>query len=180
MGTMNPSPLWLLPVRNERPREFGVAGRVCLWGQREKNLGFLPLHLPTTTPFPEQTAPPESSCLSLEGPLLWIRVRPYNCTPVCKDVGQLWVWPLPPSRPVWRCSVCMSFNKSCVWAGLPWWVNGKEPACQCRRHGFNPWVRKIPWRRKWQLTLVFLHGKSHGQRNLVGYSPWVAKDLDMT
>ena len=42
---------------------------------------------------------------------------------------------------------------------------------RCRRHGFDPWVRKIPWRRKWQLTPVFLPGKSHGQRSLAGYSP---------
>ena len=39
----------------------------------------------------------------------------------------------------------------------------------------NLWVRKISWRRKWQPTPVFLSGKSHGRRNLVGYSPWVAK-----
>ena len=37
---------------------------------------------------------------------------------------------------------------------------------------FNPWVRKIPWRRKWQPTTVFLPGKAHGQRSLVCYSPW--------
>ena len=54
--------------------------------------------------------------------------------------------------------------------GLPWWLSGKESACQCRRCGFNPWVRRIPWRRKWQPTLVFLPGKSHRQRNLVGYT----------
>ena len=47
--------------------------------------------------------------------------------------------------------------------------NGKESACQCRRHGFNPWVGKIPWSRKWQPTLVFLPGKFHGQRSLAGY-----------
>ena len=46
---------------------------------------------------------------------------------------------------------------------------------QCRRLWFNPWVRKIPWRRKWQPTPVFLPGESHGQKSLVGYSPWVAK-----
>jgi len=34
--------------------------------------------------------------------------------------------------------------------GLPRWPSGKESACQCRRCGFNPWVGKIPWRRKWQ------------------------------
>ena len=48
------------------------------------------------------------------------------------------------------------------------------------RFGFGPWVRKIPWRRNWQLTLVFLPGKSHEQRSLVGYSPQGCKELDAT
>ena len=50
-------------------------------------------------------------------------------------------------------------------------AGGKEPVCQSRRHkrcGFKPWVRKIPWKRKWQLTPVFLPGESHGQRSPVG------------
>ena len=51
---------------------------------------------------------------------------------------------------------------------------------QCRRSGFDSWVRKISWRRKWQLTPLFLPGKSQGQRNLVGYSPWSHKESDMT
>ena len=54
---------------------------------------------------------------------------------------------------------------------LPDGTSGKEPTCQCRRHKwckFNPWVRKI-WRKEWQPTPVFLPGKSHGQRSLVGY-----------
>ena len=42
---------------------------------------------------------------------------------------------------------------------------------QCRRPGFDPWVSKIPWRREWQPTPVFLPGESHGQKSLVGYSP---------
>ena len=57
---------------------------------------------------------------------------------------------------------------------------GKESACQCgrhRRHGFDPWVGKIPWRRKWQPTPVFLPGQSHEQRSLVGYSPWGHKKI---
>ena len=57
---------------------------------------------------------------------------------------------------------------------LPWWLSGKESVCQCRRGKrcrFDPWVRKIPWRRKWQPTPVFLPGESHGQRSLVGYNP---------
>ena len=56
--------------------------------------------------------------------------------------------------------------------GLPRWLSGKESSCQRRRHRFNLWVRKIPWRRKWQTTPVFLHGKSHRQRSLAGYTPW--------
>ena len=62
-------------------------------------------------------------------------------------------------------------------------ARGKKPACQCRRHrrhGFNPWVRKIPWRRAWWLTPVFLPGGSHGQRSLAGYSPWGRKEWDLT
>jgi len=75
--------------------------------------------------------------------------------------GQDWIQILlPRSKPVfWLIS------------SIPRWVSGKECVCQCRRHGFDPWVEKIPWRRKWQLTLVFLPGKSHGQRSLAGYSP---------
>ena len=46
--------------------------------------------------------------------------------------------------------------------------------------GSDPWVRKIPWRRKWQSPPVSLPGKSHGQRSLVGYSPWSCKELDTT
>ena len=60
-------------------------------------------------------------------------------------------------------------------------TNGKELTYQCRRHkrcGFDPWVGKIPWRRAWQLTPVFLPGESHGQRSLVGCSPWGCKELD--
>ena len=61
----------------------------------------------------------------------------------------------------------------------------KEPACQCRRCkrcGFNTWVGEIPWGGvgKWQSTLVFLPGKSQGQRSPVGYSSWGHKELDMT
>ena len=56
--------------------------------------------------------------------------------------------------------------------GFPSGSDDKESACQCRGPGFDPWVRKIPWRRKWQPTPVFLPGESHRQRSLVGYSPW--------
>ena len=52
-----------------------------------------------------------------------------------------------------------------------WWLRWKSICLQCGRPGFNPWVGKISWRRQWQPTLVFLPGKSHGRRSLVGYSP---------
>ena len=48
-----------------------------------------------------------------------------------------------------------------------------------KRHKFDTWVRKIPWRRAWQPTPEFLPGESHGQRHLVGYSQWGRKGLDM-
>ena len=96
--------------------------------------------------------------------------------------------------------ICLSFWLSIVWSSLvvsmlmqmalfcslylssiPLWgfqaretgASGKEPPSQCKigkRHRFNPWVRKIPWRRKWQPTPVFLPTESQGQRSLVGYS----------
>ena len=81
-----------------------------------------------------------------------------------------------------------SLPKTCVFSiylirtlGFPVGARGKEPAQQCRRHkrhGFFPWAGKIPWRRKWQPTPVFLPGESHGQRRLAGYSPWGGKELD--
>ena len=54
---------------------------------------------------------------------------------------------------------------------------------QCRRQrkcGFDPWIKKIPWRRKWQRTPVSLLGESHGQKSLWSYSPWGHKELDTT
>ena len=67
--------------------------------------------------------------------------------------------------------------------GFPGGSSGKELACQCRRNmrlGFNPWVRKIPWRRTRQPTPVILPGESHGQKSLMGYSPWGHKESDTT
>ena len=56
-------------------------------------------------------------------------------------------------------------------------TNLPASAGRCKRCRFDPWVTKIPWRRKWQPPLVFLPGESNGQRNLAGYSPWVHKML---
>ena len=56
----------------------------------------------------------------------------------------------------------------------------KNPPASRRPWVFDPWVRKIPWRREWQHTPVFLSGKFHGLRSLVGYSPWGRKESDMS
>ena len=67
--------------------------------------------------------------------------------------------------------------------GFPHGSSGKEPACQCsrcRRWRFDPWVRKSPWRRAWQPTLVLFPGESHGWRSLVGCSPWGREESDTT
>ena len=63
-------------------------------------------------------------------------------------------------------SVCAQLD---LLFGLSRWLRGKESSCQCRRHEFNPWVRKIPWRRKWQPTPVFLLG-----------NPWTEKACGAT
>ena len=75
---------------------------------------------------------------------------------------------------------CFSFMQ-CILSGLynipelPWWLRGIESSCQFRRCQFNPCFRKIPCRRKWQPTPVFLSGKPHEQRSLADYSPWDPK-----
>ena len=69
------------------------------------------------------------------------------------------------------------------WASFPGGARGKEHACQCgrrKRLWFDPWIRKIPWKRAWQPTLVFLPRASLGQRSLVGYIPKGCKESDTT
>ena len=63
---------------------------------------------------------------------------------------------------------------------IPLWLRWLSICLQCGKPRFDPWVRKFPWRRKWQPTPVFLPGKSHGQRSPVSYSPWGHKELDTT
>ena len=58
--------------------------------------------------------------------------------------------------------------------------DGKEICLQCGRPGFNPWNGKLPWRKEWKPTPIFLPGEFHGQRSLAGYSPRGSKELDMT
>ena len=62
---------------------------------------------------------------------------------------------------------------------FPRWLSDKSP-WQCRGLRFDPWLGNFPWRRKWQLTPVFLPGGSHGQRSLVGYNPQGCKEPNTT
>ena len=62
--------------------------------------------------------------------------------------------------------------------GFPGSASGKESTCQCRRCGFSPWVGKIPWRRAWKPTPVFLPRES--PRRLAGCGPWSRKESDVT
>ena len=94
-----------------------------------------------------------------------------------KVVGSL-DFPGGPKTSSFQCRGCR-FDHGQGTKGLPRWLSGREFTCQCkrhRRHVFDPWVGKIPWRREWLLTPIFLPGKSHGQRNRVGYGPWGGKE----
>ena len=74
-------------------------------------------------------------------------------------------------------NVTCSLSFFSKWAFL---VDQTITCLQWRRHGFDPWAGKMPWRRNWLPTPVFLPGEFHEQRRLVGYSPWGRKELDMT
>ena len=81
----------------------------------------------------------------------------------------------------WHCNLIIVFI--CIFlmtGGFPGGSNSNRICLQCRRSRFDPLVRKIPWRREWLPTPVFLLGEFHGLRSLVGYSPWGWKQLDRT
>ena len=77
--------------------------------------------------------------------------------------------------PQWTHKYCAIFLASMFEEGFLGGSAVKKSTCQCRRCGFDPWMMNIPWRRKWQLNLVFLPGKPHGQRNLLDHNPWVSR-----
>ena len=70
------------------------------------------------------------------------------------------------------------FIVAVLFGGFPWWFRWEGIHLQCQRPEFDPCFGKIPWRRAWQPTPVFLPGESHGQRSLAAYSPWGHKELD--
>ena len=76
-----------------------------------------------------------------------------------------------------------TYIKHIDYVAFPGGPSGKELSCQCRRlmiHEFSPWIRKVPWRRAWQPTPVFLPGESQGPGSLVGYGPKGCKESDTT
>ena len=83
-------------------------------------------------------------------------------------------WPVKLLDPGWTFLITDSVS-----LGFPGGANGRV-CLQCGRPRLDPWVGKIPWRRKWQPTPVSLPGKFHGLRSLAGYSPWGHKELDTT
>ena len=103
----------------------------------------------------------------------WLRL---DHVPICQSISHLghehwcWLaWPESHDSPGY-----LGYNLLCIKGRLSRKQSGKESPCQyrrCRLGAFNPWVRKIPWRKKWQPTPVFLPEKSYRQRSPAGYSP---------
>ena len=110
----------------------------------------------------------QGSCLTYFYSLKrWLLRVCYVSSPGSGTTVQIWR-----EREFYALKMLILWHSLSLGEGLLGGSAGKEFACQCRRHGFEPWLGNIPWRRKWQPTLVFFPGKSHGQRGLVGYSPW--------
>ena len=89
----------------------------------------------------------------------------------CRPGGDLYYCPSPK---------CQNMRANFMSKTASDWVEPVINRLQWGRPGFNPWIGKIPWRREWQPTVVFLPGESHGQKNLGAYSPWGQKESDTT
>ena len=107
--------------------------------------------------------PKQPVCPGLRSPKFWKALRPVLTS---QSKWERWL-----GREVRRNKPCLSE------INIRWKT---DTLVAQRLLGFNPWVGKIPWRRKWQPTPVLLPGEFHGGRSLVGYSPRGRKELDMT
>ena len=74
----------------------------------------------------------------------------------------------------------LRFGMTCTLTGVSLVAQWSRIHLKCRRHRSDPWVRRMPWRREWQATPIFLPGGSHGQRSPAGYASWGGKELAMT
>ena len=93
-----------------------------------------------------------------------------SCFFTCLNCRFANIWSLKYELKKDGCDLLTSYHQG---QGFPGGLVVKIP--KCRRHWFDPWVGKIPWRSKWQPTPVFLPGECHGQRSPVGYSLWSRK-----
>ena len=134
-------------TRNEQPRYVHIGRVQC------QNPRTVPrFHVPLLSP------PPLSPFLTLLNKWSFIQ-KPRNVKLKKKRH-------LVPDRSFQSCVTIVHLYPYIYICGLLWWLSGKESCPRCRKRrrcGFNPWIRKIPWRRKWQPTPGFLAGKSHGQ-----------------
>ena len=152
-------------------KKGGIPRRVCL------ESGAFPQHpghsLPCSVPSVHTGHTNVSGCPRATWPTTASQTGPESLgSPVA---GSEKVKPFSPRGP----SVCLSgcahpLAISLFILGLPCWLRWGRICLQCRRPGVDPRVGKIPWRREWQPAAIFLPGESHGQRNLAGYSPWIA------
>ena len=128
------------------------------------------LHAPLSRAWPERSQP-----LLADYPSYILGTKEpthnnYEAFTLCQGTHQTGAGKL--LQPAW-CQCLWAYNFS-LNLRLTSWLSSKESTCNagwCRRSEFDPWVRKIPWRRAWQPTPVFLPGKSDGLRSLEGYSP---------
>ena len=107
-------------------------------------------------------------------------IQDWNLWKLGDDLFQFYNLVVNPRDYTWQCWILQLFWEARYRDGLSRWHSGKGSTFQFRRCKFNPWDRKIFWRRKWQPTPVLLPGESHGQKSLAGYSPWGRKESDTT
>ena len=116
-----------------------------------------------------------------------VRLRCKNDFDIRESWSRTWLSEESPDSGIKVCfgaSACEDrHRKGCAVPCFPGGASGEKAIPQgrrCKRHGFDPWVGKMPWRRARPPAPVLLSGESHGQRSLMSYSPWGCKDLDIT
>ena len=124
-------------------------------------------------------------CLCMEchvTSFIWMSTQFYMYCCACNNVICNQFYPFKVTLRLVRVGPEQSFIIGLIGPWFPRWLNSKKSAFQtCRRHRFDPWLGKIPWRMVWLLTPVFLPGESHQQSSLAGYiAHGVTKESDTT